>query len=85
MTPGELLTAALRYAELGYRVFPCWPGSKKPVTEHGFHDASTDAAQIEKWWSRHPTANIGIAAEGMLVVDIDGADNPWPGDPERAA
>jgi hypothetical protein len=21
----------------------------------------------------------------MLVVDIDGADNPWPGDPERAA
>jgi hypothetical protein len=85
VTPGELLTAALRYAELGYRVFPCWPGSKKPVTEHGFHDASTDAAQIEKWWSRHPTANIGIAAEGMLVVDIDGADNPWPGDPERAA
>lgn len=85
VTPGELLTAALRYAEMGYRVFPCWPGSKKPVTEHGFRDASTDAAQIEEWWSKHPRANIGIAAEGMLVVDIDGANNPWPGDPERAA
>ena len=45
----------------------------------------TDAAQIERWWSRHPRANVGIAAEGMLVIDIDGADNPWPGDPEHAA
>jgi hypothetical protein len=84
VTPGELLTAALRYAEMGYRVFPCWPGSKKPLTEHGFHDASTDTAQIEEWWGKHPRANIGIATEGMLVVDIDGANNPWPGDPERA-
>lgn len=85
MTPGELLTAALRYAELGYPVFPCWPGSKKPVTEHGFKDASIDPARIEAWWAKHPTANIGLAAEGLLVVDIDGADNPWPGDPDRSA
>lgn len=77
--------AALRYAEMGYRVFPCIPGTKHPITAHGFHDASTDSVQIERWWSRHPRANVGIAAEGMLVVDIDGAANPWPGDPDRAA
>ena len=70
---------------MGYRVFPCIPGTKHPITQHGFHDASTDSVQIERWWARHPFANLGIAAEGMLVIDIDGADNPWPGDPERAA
>ncbi|MBM3983962.1 MAG: DUF3987 domain-containing protein, partial [Planctomycetes bacterium] len=85
VTPGALLTAALRYAELGYRVFPCVPGTKHPSTQHGFRDASCDPAQIRAWWAQHPTANIGIAAEGLLVVDIDGANNPWPGDPERAA
>jgi hypothetical protein len=81
----ELLSAALRYAELGYRVFPCIPNTKKPITANGFHDAVTDAVQIERWWSRHPNANIGIPTEGLLVVDIDGVGNPWPGDPERAA
>lgn len=66
-------------------MFPCVPRTKHPITEHGFKDASSDPAQIERWWSQHPLANIGIAAEGLLVVDIDGADNPWPGDPERSA
>jgi hypothetical protein len=80
VNPDDLLAAALRYAEMGYRVLPCIPGTKHPITQHGFHDAVTDAAQIERWWARHPRANVGIAAEGMLVVDIDGADNPWPGD-----
>jgi hypothetical protein len=85
VNPDHLLAAALRYAEMGYRVFPCIPGTKHPITQHGFHDAVTDAAQIERWWARHPRANVGIAAEGLLVIDIDGADNPWPGDPEKAA
>lgn len=76
----ELLAAALRYAELGYRVFPCAPGGKAPLTKHGFHDATVDAEQIERWWAQHPSANIGIATEGLVVIDIDGGDNCWPGD-----
>jgi hypothetical protein len=72
-----LLDAALRYAKLGYRVFPCVPGGKSPITEHGFHDATTDAAQIEQWWTEQPRANIGLATEALLVVDIDGRDNSW--------
>jgi len=85
VTSNDLLSAALHYAELGYRVFPCVPGGKAPLTDHGFKDATTDQEQIERWWAQHPRANIGIPTEGLLVVDIDGANNPWPGDPERAA
>lgn len=76
----------MRYAELGYRVFPCVPGGKTPLTDHGFHDASTDSDQIERWWAEHPRANVGIATEGLIVIDIDGVTNAWPGgDPERMA
>ncbi len=73
----ELGTAALNYAELGYRVFPCVPNTKTPATEHGLLDASSDPAQIEAWWREMPNANIGIVTEGLLVVDVDGKDNPW--------
>lgn len=79
-----LLEAALRYAELGYRVFPCVPGGKAPLTPHGFQDATTDAAKIEAWWTDHPNANIGLPTAGLFVIDVDGPDNPWPEDPERA-
>ncbi|GAB4240835.1 MAG: hypothetical protein OHK0028_19080 [Deltaproteobacteria bacterium] len=86
MTPTSmerLLAAALRYAELGYPVFPCAPGGKVPLTPRGFKDATTDPAQIAAWWEKHPEANIGIPTAGLLVVDVDGEDNTWPGDPER--
>lgn len=73
---------ALRYGDLGYPVFPC--NGKVPLTPHGFKDATTDVAQIEVWWKAHPDANIGISAAGLLVVDVDGADNSWPGDPDMA-
>ena len=43
---GKMLQAALRYAELGYPVFPCVPRGKAPATAHGFLDATTDAGQI---------------------------------------
>jgi len=84
VTPNELLTAALRYAELGYRVFPCAPGTKVPLTEHGFHDATIDPDQIERWWTQHPSANVAVATEGLVIIDIDGDANSWPGgNPER--
>ncbi len=76
---------ALRYAEMGYPVFPCIPGQKAPLTKHGFHDATMDVEQIDAWWSEHPQANIATPTHGLVVVDVDGADNPWPGAPERLA
>lgn len=45
-----LLDNAIRYAELGYPVFPCLPGGKTPLTPHGFQDATTESAQIDAWW-----------------------------------
>ncbi|MFH1690262.1 MAG: bifunctional DNA primase/polymerase [Candidatus Eisenbacteria bacterium] len=76
---------AIRYAEMGYPIFPCVPGEKAPLTQHGFHDATTDIEQIDTWWRKHPLANIATPTRGLLVVDVDGADNPWPDAPERRA
>jgi hypothetical protein len=81
-----LLPAALWYADQGYPVFPCAPGRKTPLTEHGLLDATTDVEQIEAWWSQSPGANLGLRTDGLVVIDVDGADNPWLQDqPERLA
>ncbi len=75
-----MFEVALRYAELGYSVFPCVPGQKKPLTNHGLNDATTDREQIERWWLDHPTANVGIRTEGLVVIDVDGSGENWLGD-----
>ena len=79
-----LLQTAQRYAKLGYPIFPCAPGKKTPLTPNGFKDATTDATQIDRWWTAHPNANVAMATAGLIVIDIDGADNPWPEDAEKA-
>lgn len=38
--------------------------------------ATTDPAQIARWWHRWPQANVGVATgrrSGIVVVDVDGA------------
>lgn len=70
--PSALADAAAQYATAGVAVFPCVPGGKRPITEHGFYDASTDLGQVALWWGRVPTANIGIPTGGLVdVLDID--------------
>lgn len=67
-------TAARMFAASGVPVFPCVPSGKRPLTRHGFHDATTEPAQVGSWWRRWPDANIGIptgAASGLVVVDVD--------------
>lgn len=69
-----LAVAAARFAQAGVPLFPCIPGGKRPLVEHGFHDASTDPAQVGAWWRRWPAANIGVPtgqASGFVVVDVD--------------
>ena len=70
--------AALEYAEAGLPVFPCGR-DKKPLTKHGFKDATTDQTTIKDWWSKWPDASIGMptgSASGVWVVDIDLPDGP---------
>ncbi|XPP25615.1 MAG: bifunctional DNA primase/polymerase [Leucobacter sp.] len=72
---GESLpVAAARFAASGVPVFPCVPGEKRPLVRHGFHDATTEAEQVAKWWLKWPMANIGIptgSRSGIEVVDVD--------------
>lgn len=76
-----LVSAAIAYAKRGWYVFPCVPGDKKPLTEHGFKDSTRDPGTIKSWWAKWPLANIGIdcGRSKLVVVDLDvksGADGP---------
>jgi hypothetical protein len=65
---------AARFAAAEVPIFPCRPAEKRPLTEHGFRDATYDGGKIARWWSRWPDANIGMPtgrASGVDVVDID--------------
>jgi len=69
----DMKQAALRYARQGIPVFPC-NRAKRPITKNGFHNATTDVAQIEQWWSENPNASIGIPTgktSGVWVLDAD--------------
>jgi putative DNA primase/helicase len=67
-----LLAAALDYAAKGLPVFPC--REKKPLTKHGFKDATTEPDVIKRWWGRYPDAQIAIPTgeiSGIAVLDLD--------------
>lgn len=83
-----LLNAALFYARRGWPVFPLhtWHGQcscgnpqcaspgKHPRIKRWQNEATTDEAQIRRWWTAWPDANIGLAAgkrAGWWVLDID--------------
>jgi len=73
----ELLETALAYAKRNLYVLPVNPENKKPLTNNGFYDATTDSGQIRKWWAKWPWAAIGIAldASGLIGVDVDKRGN----------
>lgn len=71
----ELGAAAVTYAGgWGWAVFPLRPNDKRPATERGFHDASTDSATAVDAWTSKPAANVGVATgavSGLVVIDVD--------------
>ncbi len=82
MADNPLMTAALMYAGKGWAVFPLVPGGKVPHKgTEGYKDATTDVDRLTRWWTSHPTDNIGLAcgASHLVVVDLDtkgGEDGP---------
>ena len=68
----ELVTAALRYAELGWPTLPLEVDGKRPVTRHGVYDATIDADLIRRWWADDRHYNVGIAVPAaVVVIDVD--------------
>lgn len=66
----ELRRAAVACAAVGWAVLPL--RGKVPLVEHGLHDASSDPKQVEQWWTRWPSANVGaVVPDGLLVLDVD--------------
>lgn len=73
----SLATFATAYAKrLGWWVFPIEPHGKRPMTVHGFQDASNDPAQITAWWAKYPNSNLGLdcGRSNIAVIDLDGPE-----------
>lgn len=81
----DCLDHLLQLTDLGYRLFPVAPGAKSPLTTQGCKDATSDWQAIQEWADRFPECNWGLATDGLVVIDIDGVDNPWPIDQDQAA
>lgn len=68
---------ARAYAGAGIPIFPLIPRDKRPATKNGFHNATADLAQINKWWTENPHYNIGLPVlPGSVVIDTDPRHNP---------
>lgn len=51
----------------------CTSQGKHPRTPTGLKAATTDTAQVAKWWAMWPDANIGLATGRVFdVLDLDG-------------
>ena len=70
-----LADAAIRYASMGWAVFPLRPRGKEPRTKNGVKDACCDIEQVRAFWERFPDSNIGIAmgepSGGLVAIDVD--------------
>lgn len=75
-SPVMPVNAALGFASIGMRVFPLLPGKKTPATRHGFTQATSDPDRIRGWWAKNPYFNVGLATDGLLVIDCDNG-KPW--------
>ncbi|HLG45280.1 MAG TPA: bifunctional DNA primase/polymerase [Reyranella sp.] len=83
--PSRLHAHARDLAEAGIKIFPVEENGKRPAISkedggNGFHDATTELAKIDAWWTKNPNFNIGMCPEdaGWAVVDIDsGGESGW--------
>lgn len=72
------------YAGRGFAVFPLVPGTKSPFAgSAGSSEATSDLAQVDAWWTAHPTANIACkpsaSCGGLYVFDVDPRNGGFEG------
>lgn len=66
------LEAARRCADADYAVVPLHPRDKRPRVKNWTECASTDPAQLERWFTKWPDSNLGLMPpEGCIVIDVD--------------
>src|SRR5216684_9332654 len=89
----SLLDQALAYRARGWPVFPiCRPVAAGRCEQHGrcpnagkrplvrwepYQERVPTVQEVESWWHKWPTANIGMATgelAGIVVLDADGSD-----------
>ncbi|MBN1763690.1 MAG: bifunctional DNA primase/polymerase [Sedimentisphaerales bacterium] len=81
----DMLDAALKYASMGWKVFPlhgivngkctcnnpdCNSPGKHPETGHGFKDATGDQEKLKQWFGNGSARNIGIATGEASGFDV---------------
>lgn len=74
-----LKTAALKYASMGFSIFPLHPKSKRPLLEawKPFSISLPSLEKVSDWWSKTPNANIALPTgplNRIVVVDLDGPE-----------
>jgi hypothetical protein len=63
---------ALALARQGHPVFPCRCVDKRPLTQNGFKDASSDLELVHRWWALWPRAYVGApTGDKFVVIDLD--------------
>ncbi len=81
----EVIAQALAQVDLGFAAFALGANSKRPVTLHGFKDATTDRERVAAQLSLPIAGNYGITwpeeADPVVVLDLDngedGRERPW--------
>jgi hypothetical protein len=66
------MSAALKYAQLGWRILPAWPCTKKGMFPH--QQASSDPAVIAGWAREHPGCNWAVvlgSGSGIVAIDCE--------------
>jgi len=60
------------YIAKGWKIFPC-KKDKKPLTSHGFLDATNEQDQIKLWYQKFTDCNWGLSVgdSDLSVIDID--------------
>lgn len=67
-----VLEAALRYRNLGYRVLPVDPSTKRPWIpwkQYQKEDPSED--DVRSWFRERPDSGVGISTDGLVGMDDD--------------
>jgi hypothetical protein len=70
----SILTEALNYSGLGYKLIALKPQGKSPLSaDTSYKHATSDPATIRAWWGLFPDANVGIQPweSGFIVLDVD--------------